>query len=169
MPYSADQFDIQFMEDFKKNYTWSIVLDVWPWAWKVQRLIWYDCSSIDCVEVYEPYINQFWLRQKYNTVFLQNIETFTDFRFYDVVVLWDVLEHLEVASAQTLIEKISQHCKAVYVQIPYNCKQWEWEWNPYEEHKQDDLTHEVFMDRYPWFELIARDWQIGLYKKVFNH
>jgi hypothetical protein len=37
-------------------------------------------------------------------------------------------------------------------------------WNKYEIHLQPDLTEEVFNERYPWFELLARDTEIWLYK-----
>ena len=51
-------------------------------------------SSWSCVEIFQPYVEMFELRRKYDVVHVADIRSFSWPTRYDVVILGDVLEHL---------------------------------------------------------------------------
>lgn len=66
-------------------------------------------------------------------------------------ILGDVLEHLTVSDAQKLISRLKEVVSYILVAVPYLYPQSSK--NTYEVHRQDDLTHDLFMTRYPGFYL----------------
>jgi hypothetical protein len=75
----------------------------------------------------------------------------------------DVLEHIEVDNAKALLEEVEMLNKKCLVAIPYLYPQGAHEGNVYETHHQPDLTHEIFLIRYPNMSCLIRNNQYGYY------
>jgi SAM-dependent methyltransferase len=71
---------------------------------------------------------------------------------FDLAIMGDVLEHLEVTEAQKVLKSLERQCSTILVAVPYMYWQWS-KSNPYEIHRQPDLTPETFKERYPEFVL----------------
>ena len=120
---------------------------------------WYDLLgnyfNMYAVEIFEPNIINNKLTEKYLKVHNCNI---VDYRYawYDLIIFGDVLEHMGVEDAQAVLKYAFPRCKDMIIGIPFLYKQDEMYGNPYEKHIQDDLTPELFAQRYPNFELILQ-------------
>jgi hypothetical protein len=78
---------------------------------------------------------------------------FPAFDRYDLVLMGDVLEHLSVSDAQELIGRMS-NVREVMIAVPFEYPQGPWGGVESERHIQDDLTHDIFMQRYPGFRAV---------------
>ena len=163
MPYSFTYFKEEVKEWFLKNVpTSKRILDVGPGIGTYSDLLRSLGYRIDAVEIYEPYIEKYNLRDKYDNVFIGSIVTF-DINDYDFIILGDVLEHIPANYAKELIRDIVAAKKECLVAIPYEMEQGEHEGNIYETHHQPDLTHEVMIERYPDLSCIYRNEYYGYY------
>ena len=146
----------QYIVNWAKTYIpqYSRCLDVGACDGK-----WYNLLgkyfNMYAVEVFEPNIERYHLREKYQNVFNCNIVDFK-YDWYDLIIFGDVLEHLSVKDAQCVLEYAYPRCKDMIISIPFLYKQDEIYGNIYEKHIQDDLTKELFEKRYPGFELIVQ-------------
>ena len=122
--------------------------------------IWFN--NIDALEIFEPYIEQFKLKEIYNNVHIGNIIDF-DIDMYDYIIMGDILEHLSIEDAHNLLTKIHLGGKKCLIAIPYTMEQGEVNGNIYETHLQPDLTHEVFLFRYPMMKELYRNFEYGYY------
>lgn len=111
--------------------------------------------KMDAVEIYEPYIIVYELKDKYEKVFHTDIFDL-EYSYYDLILFGDVIEHMTVERAQKVIEYAYPRCRDMMIAVPYQFKQGEMRGNKWEAHIQDDLTHELFMERYPGFKLLYR-------------
>jgi hypothetical protein len=66
----------------------------------------------------------------------------------------DVLEHMTVEDGQKVVEYIYPRCKELLIAVPYLYVQDAMFGNEYQIHHQPDLTHEIFMQRYPGMQRI---------------
>ena len=163
MPYSFTYFKEEVKEWFINNVPLNKrILDVGPGIGTYSDLLCGKGYRIDAVEIYEPYINKYGLRKKYDNVFVGDILTF-DINDYDFIILGDVIEHLKPDDAINLIGKIIYTGKECLVAIPYTMEQGEHEGNIYETHHQPDLTHKLMGERYPWLSCIYRNEYYGYY------
>ena len=121
-------------------------------------------NNIDGVEIYRPNIENYDLESKYSAVYNVDIKDFK-YEYYDVIIFGDVIEHLEVNEAQKVLKYAYNRCKEMIVAVPYCYKQGIEEDNVYEIHKQDDLTKENMLERYPELELLYGNDVYGYYKK----
>ena len=120
-------------------------------------------KNMDCVEIYEPNIEDHKLRAKYVNVFNENAVNFK-YDYYDLIIFGDVLEHMTVKEAQKVLNYAYNRCKNFVVAIPYCLPQDENE-NKYEKHVQDDLTPENVKERYPNLKLLFGNREYGYYIK----
>lgn len=111
-----------------------------------------DYLVMDAVEVWEPNVKQYHLMDKYRDVYVKNIKDIF-YNHYDLVIFGDIIEHLTVEDAQKVIEYAKEHSDMVIVAVPYRFEQDALYGNPYERHIQDDLTEDIFMERYKGFTL----------------
>ena len=109
--------------------------------------------KMDAVEIYFPYIEQYGLENKYHRMFCGDI---VDFRYcwYDLIIFGDVIEHMTVEDAQKVLAFARNRCKEMIVSVPFRYKQGPERGNVWERHIQDDLTPELFKERYPGFKEI---------------
>jgi len=157
-----------YFKDEVKNYLKNHVplnhkiLDVGPGLGTYSNLLRDFGYKMDCVEIWEPYVNEYNLKEKYDNVFIGDIMDF-DFSEYQFIILGDVLEHLTKEDGIKLIEKIHITRKRCLVAIPYTMEQGEYYGNIYEAHLQPDLTLEIMTERYPQLEMIYSNSQYGYY------
>lgn len=117
---------------------------------------------MDGVEIYEPYIERFNLRSKYNHIYIDDIFNI-DTSQYDYVILGDVLEHIDTYRAQVIVDRLNMSGTKCLIAVPYNYEQGEWEGNVYETHHQPDLTPEVMLQRYGNLSLLCGNHEYGYY------
>lgn len=103
MPWSADEnrnWVLSHIKDGEK------VLDIGAGAGIWSDLLKHRVSRMDAVEIFEPYIERFSLKQKYDNIFLGDFkELVIAYGQWDTVILGDVLEHFEMADALKVWEK----------------------------------------------------------------
>lgn len=169
MPHSYHYGKHEAVEFIKKHTTPnSKILDVGPGVGTYADYLKPD-YHIDGLEIYDGYITAYELDKKYKNIYLGNIVEF-DVSEYDFVIIGDVLEHLTVDEANIVLQK----CKNVLVAVPYMCPQGGVDFmhnehhlvNPYEAHKQPDLTPLVMLTRYPSLGLVWSNHLYGYYSNI---
>jgi len=120
--------------------------------------------NIDCVEVFEQYVIDYNLKEKYNNVFIGDVTKINiNFDVYDLIIFGDVLEHIDLESAKNLLNRLSN--KNLIVAVPFESKQGEHFGNSYEIHLQDDLTLENFFERFDGFYPFCLRFDYGVFIK----
>lgn len=123
------------------------------------RVLLADYPMMDAVEIFEPYVVQNMLHELYETVYVGDasyiMAEFPNGTHWDVVILGDVLEHLDIAHAQKLLNDLERVCTEYFVVVPYEYVQGEEDGNIHQCHLQDDLTPVQMTRRYPKLELLA--------------
>jgi Glycosyl transferase family 2 len=93
-----------------------------------------EVDRLDAVEIWAPYIEQYWLKDIYDNVIVADVRYWHDFE-YDLIILGDVLEHLALDDAVVLWKNLSKQAGAVHLSIPIvHYSQGPAEGNPYETH-----------------------------------
>jgi len=126
-----------------------LILDIGPGKGTYSMLL-RKCKPIEdiqkwtCVEIFEPYIEKYDLKSKYEHIINTDIKI-VDFNVlpkYDLIIAGDILEHLEKSEAICLIERLKKHTKNLIVSIPIvDYPQGPSEGNIYESHLCS-FTHE---------------------------
>lgn len=140
------------------------VLDVGAGSGTYFNLLGDYFKEMDCVEVFEKSIEYYKLREKYHKVYNCNIKDL-EYDYYDIVIFGDIIEHLEVEEAQKVLKYAYDRCDEMIVAVPYMYKQGIEYGNIYEIHKQDDLTKENVLERYPMLKLLYGNDEYGYYIK----
>ena len=112
-----------------------------------------DYLIMDACEVWTPNIKEHDLQHKYRRVYNCSIQRMT-YDWYDLIIFGDVIEHMEVSVAQFVLKIARRRCTDMIVAVTFLYPQDELYGNPYERHIQDDLTAEIFAERYEGFEEI---------------
>ena len=141
----------------------SKILDVGPGSATYYKLLSSKYKNIDAVEVYEQNIIDYDLKNKYSNVLNKDIRDF-EYDYYDLIIFGDIIEHLTIEEAQKVLDYAYGRCKNMIVAVPYLLPQDANE-NPYEEHKQGDLTVENVKERYPKLKLLYGNSKYGYYIK----
>lgn len=122
------------------------------------------------VEVFKRYVTDYNLGAKYKSIIQADVMDLHSSAYRDsIVIMGDILEHLSVSDAHYAIKVIQQGADALLIAVPFLYEQGPNHpdtikfGNPHEVHLQPDLTHDLFMERYPGFTEIARNEQIGVY------
>ena len=140
------------------------ILDVGAGSGTYYHLLHDTFTNIDGVEVYKQNIIDYDLTNKYNHIYNTNIIDFT-YDYYDLIIFGDVLEHLSVEDAQSVLNYAYNKCKNFIVAVPYNSKQDKIDNNVYEIHIQDDLNIVNIQKRYPYLQLLYGNGLYGYYIK----
>ena len=128
------------------------ILDVGACDGKWRNLL-PEYQNMDAVEIYEP--NASCIEDLYRLVVNEDIYDF-HYKWYDLVIFGDVLEHLTVERAQAVLEYASHHSSRVVIGVPFLYPQGELYGNPFEQHLQPDLTPELFNERYPGYVVLVQ-------------
>jgi hypothetical protein len=118
--------------------------------------------EIDAVEVYRPYIEKFNLPKMYSNVFNENIVNFK-YDYYDLIIFGDVLEHLNVKDAKRVISFAQNHSKLIIVSVPFCDYQIGQQLDGSGDHRQSDLTRDVFLKRFDNFKLLLDSTKMGIF------
>lgn len=115
------------------------------------------------IEIYEPYVNMFGLPLWYDTIIIADART-SEWPQVDLVILGDVLEHMEHDEALALWQKALEHAdKAVILSLPIvESIQGAWEGNEHETHLHQWTDEQVLAE----LTGITAGWtgtQIGVY------
>lgn len=142
----------------------ATILDVGAGCGTYYNLLHDYYKNIDAVEIFKPNIDNYELEKKYREIYNTNIK---DFKYcdYDIIIFGDIIEHLTVKDAQKVLKYAYNHCVEMIVAVPYMCEQGEFAGNKYEIHKQDDLTQENMLERYPMLKLLYANDLYGYYVK----
>ena len=152
MPFSYSYFKEEFNNHLFENFSIEIeILDVGAGCGTYGELLKQDFKNIDAIEIYEPYMKQFELDKIYRSVYIGDVKELNLF-LYNHIIMGDVLEHMSIEDAQQLLDKIHQNNIYCMVAIPYKMPHGDVGGNKYERHLQDDLTHDIFIERYPMMQ-----------------
>lgn len=158
-----DWAGLTIQADVKKRFKpTSKILDVGA-GWGKYRVLLQE-YPMDACEIWQPYIEKEKLSTVYDKVFESDICEF-EFKHYDVIIFGDVFEHIERRRAKELLDRIWDKCDELYIAVPYLYHQHAVDGNPYEEHKQADLTHELILREFPQLKLLAKTEERGIYVK----
>ena len=109
--------------------------------------------TMDAVEAFGPHCVR--IAHLYREVFNQDVAEL-EYGYYNLIIFGDVIEHMDVQTAQRVIKYAWPRCRDLIVGVPYLYPQGAFGGNPWEEHKQPDLTAEIFAERYPQLEVLIR-------------
>lgn len=165
MPFSTPVYKEETKQYLINNFDPSSkILDVGPGRGNYSILLREYFKHMDGVEIFEPYINSFGLKNIYENIWVSNIIDF-DFEYYDIIIMGDVLEHIEETQGIELVKKLYPKCNELIIAIPYEAHQGEWGGNIYETHLQPHLTHESFLKKYVGFKPLGYRNDYGVYIK----
>ena len=114
-----------------------------------------DYLIMDGIEAFEPNITGHNLAAKYRKIICKDVASYRYF-WYDLVIFGDVIEHMDVPKAQKVLRYAKRHCTDMIIGVPWCLKQPAIYGNPWEVHIQDDLTEELFHQRYKGFDRIIQ-------------
>lgn len=104
--------------------------------------------KVDGIEVWEPYVEKYRLKDRYDSLFIEDAREFNNFE-YDVVICGDVLEHMSEDDALRLWDKISKSAKYAIISIPIiDHPQGAYDENPYEIHIKEDWDTEQVLEKF---------------------
>jgi SAM-dependent methyltransferase len=165
MPFSTPVFKEETIKHLFDNYKHSsTILDIGAGAGYYSKLLKHIFPNMDAIEIFEPYIGAYQLESKYKNVWNENVLTF-EFDHYDIILMGDVLEHIEESEGIELVKKLYPKCNELVIAIPFNAKQGEYYGNIYETHLQAELTHESFLEKYEGFKPLEYRYDYGVYIK----
>lgn len=103
---------------------------------------------MDAVEVWQPYIDEFNLKNKYRRVYDVDIRDFDRYH-HDLVIFGDVLEHMSEEDALQVWDTASKYCRFAVISIPIiEYHQHAINGNPYEEHVKEDWDHNQVISKF---------------------
>lgn len=120
-------------------------------------------TTIDAIEAFPPYIDEFALKEKYGEVYVIDALNFPYYHEYPIAILGDVLEHFQIFDAKRLLDWLARVCEEVIVSVPFLTPQGIVNDNMYEFHAQSDLTPTIMIERYPMLKPLVLSDFIGVY------
>jgi hypothetical protein len=103
---------------------------------------------VDAVEIWNPYIEQFDLYKRYNSLYNIDLREISNFN-YDLVILGDVLEHMTESDALKVWDLVASQAKYAIISIPIiHYHQDAINGNPYEIHVEEDWNTEKVLQKF---------------------
>lgn len=139
MPYSDSSFDQQIKE-FIKEKKFLKYLDIGSGAGKYGRIIkeTIDNSFVEGIEMESEYVKKFKLKDFYDKIYVNKVETFFDNKFdyqTDLVIIGDCIEHLKKSDGIDLIHFLIYRCRWLIIVFPTKVIQYSWEGHSSEAHR----------------------------------
>lgn len=159
--FGKDEIVAWVKDNFPKGAT---CLDVGACDGKWSRLLG-DYLLMDAVEIFPKNIIDHNLTEKYRNAFCGDVKDL-EYEWYDLIIFGDVIEHMTVENAQKVLEYARPRCKDMIVAVPYLYSQGAEYGNPWEVHIQNDLTHEIFNERYKGFKPLIANNEYAYYSKL---
>lgn len=160
MPGSSSAGRVEAMEMLLKlDPEPQSILDVGPGAGQWFDLLkpWFSGVPFNAIEIFEPYVERYKLRERYDKVMLgdvrdlvyQNSHSLSVFYwdlvilfYWDLVIFGDVIEHMPKPDAIQVVKNLLH--KHALISIPIGpCPQDPTDENPYEEHVAEWSTDDV--------------------------
>lgn len=144
--WSNNNWTLWLLDQIKPN----TIIDIGPGAGKYGKLArqYSDTVQTTAVEIWAPYVEEFNLRDIYNTVHICDARIYPNYSA-DLVIFGDILEHMKKEEAIALWERVSKEAKAAMISIPIiHFPQGAEHNNPYETHIEDHWTHEDVMSTF---------------------
>lgn len=165
MPDSIAYFDTPILRFIEKTFSPATrVIDVGAGEGRWGKYLQGSCP-VDAIEPDTTYVMKYSLNALYDNVFYMKAEEFERWGCYDLVIMFDVLEHLDPDAARLLLERISGAGCSILLKVPYLWEQDHLRPDDFELHLQPDLTPEIFNKRYPGFKCLMKDDILGVYFK----
>lgn len=77
------------------------------------------CCTFIGFEIFEPYVKRYRLHEHYHAIMVEDVRDIASFPPADVVILGDVLEHMEFKDAVRVLQRSREAArKAVFLSIP---------------------------------------------------
>jgi len=141
MPGSSNKGKVTILEWRREMPPIKKILDVGPGWGTYIKLLKSSGEVWHAVEIHEPYVERFKLKKLYDKVFVGNIAEFEPADHYDLVILGDVLEHIEKQRALEVLGKVFSYAKFCLLSLPLDQEtgveldnHGEYWGNPYEKH-----------------------------------
>ena len=166
MPTGYHRFNPEILDYIQGRYPRdTAILDVGAGSGKWVDLLRSEYPAMDALEVWQPYVDDFRLRERYRHVFCSDARATSIgfFATYKLVILGDVLEHMSESEAQSVLEHAQDAGCEVLVALPYRLPQEAVHGNPYEAHVQDELTKSSIARLYPWLLSFLTSEDYGIY------
>jgi hypothetical protein len=166
MPFSTSYFKQQTKEYILDKYGRAAkILDIGAGAGAYYDMLSIEgYNNLDCVEAFESYIVNYKLREKYKKVLLGDVTKLDiDFDQYDLIILGDVLEHIQLEEAKILLNKMKR--SNVIIGVPFESPQGIHFDNTFEIHLQEDLTFINFFERFEGYKPFCLRFDYGLFVK----
>lgn len=164
MPFSLRENNADYA-DFVRDHEIKTILDVGPGFGTYARILrdygMHHDVQIDCVEIWEPYVDQYNLTGLYAHVIVDDIRfiaqgTGVMTKAYDLIVFGDVLEHMTPWESLSVWEWASRSAKYGMISVPIVHWPQAGTENPYEKHIQEhmhvDEVVDVFGPFLEWYE-----------------
>lgn len=173
MSYSLAMGKAQTLEWFQANENnIKTVVDIGPGSGTYIKLIKEEAKCCTDavwigVEIWQPYITEFNLEQRYNKIINQDVRTIDWSELHpDVVIAGDVLEHMTKDDAVALVDRILAVANTLIVSIPIrHMPQDEHAYeNPHEAHVKDDWSHDEVMET--WGHYIKNSYRKSVKSKL---
>ena len=167
---SSATYKKEIREYLLKNFPReATVLDVGPGQGTYWELLHDHFTSMDAVEIWPKYIEEFNLEAKYRKVYAADI-CGLDIPAYDIIILGDVLEHLPVDKAPAVVAGLLDNCREMVVSVPFHLTKRVLGGNPYQRHTMPDLDADGMARMFPGLEVlfptVADRWfQLAVYHK----
>lgn len=157
MPFSDTQGKdviLSWVKQIREGYRLPInTLDIGPGCGTYSDLIRDEVTvdQLNAIEAWEPYIEKFNLKNKYNHLVVEDVRTVSigELSFYEIVILGDVLEHMTKDEAKSLLLRVCSRTTLndnIIVSFPVlHLDQGPYEGNPYETHV-DHWTYDEMVD-----------------------
>jgi 2-polyprenyl-3-methyl-5-hydroxy-6-metoxy-1,4-benzoquinol methylase len=145
MPWSSDEGK-HWARDRITELNPTSVLDVGAGSGTYGRIVRELCPTarVDAVEIWRPYVTRFDLNAVYDTVTVADARNVTDFG-YSLVIFGDVLEHLPLTAAVSVVRRARAQAGAVLVAAPIvHWEQGAAEGNPHEAHLHHFVARQLF-------------------------
>jgi hypothetical protein len=166
MPFSTSYFKQQTKDYILNKYDKTAkILDIGAGAGAYYDMLSTEgYTNLDCVEAFENYIVDYKLKEKYKNVTLGDVTKLDiDFNQYDLIILGDVLEHIQLEDAKVLLNKMKH--SNVIIGIPFESPQGVHFDNTFEIHLQEDLTFINFFERFEGYKPFCLRFDYGLFVK----
>ena len=155
-PFVLEQLRAAFGGDLN---TVTSVIDVGAGfgGWREFLGPWLPRSRWTAIEIWEPYVDRFLLRYRYQDVLVADVRDLDPFPAADLIIFGDVLEHMPAHDARLVWDRARAVAHRLVIGIPVRpYPQGECEGNPYEAHITD------------WNHGTVENWFPGIYAAQCN-
>lgn len=114
-----------------------------------------EYENLDGIEAFRPNYENLKDQKLYRNLWCEDIRNF-QYDWYDIIIFGDIIEHMTPEEALKVLDYAKPRCTEMIISVPFLYPQEAIYDNPYEKHIQDDLTPELFEERYPGYEVFCR-------------